>query len=279
MHKIYNREFQIIDTKEKAYVLGLFYADGNIGSNDIQVRITLEEEDSNLLQDIAKYFPFFYFHSRPKALELGCYKRELQEDFISNGCYPRKSYESRDNLRIPYLSKELIPHFIRGYFDGDGGCTLSLKENTGKKTQKRVYIYSVSLNLLNDIKEILFNEDIKSHISMIDKNTVEKATMNVYKLTINTSSYRNFNAFLYKDASLFMERKKILFDKIIKETNFFIAKDTPNCKFCNSTRVVCDGWNYYKGKRQNYLCRDCGRHFSAPLNSNIQSEEDELLED
>lgn len=39
-----------------------------------------------------------------------------------------------------------------------------------------------------------------------------------------------------------------------------------------------DGNDYYKVKKQRYLCKTCKRHFTAPLSSNIQSGGDELLE-
>jgi Dof domain, zinc finger. len=64
----------------------------------------------------------------------------------------------------------------------------------------------------------------------------------------------------------------------ILETKFFIQKESLSCKFCDSKNTVCDGFYYYKVKRQNYLCKDCKRHFTAPLSSNIQSGEGELLE-
>lgn len=46
---MYNRELQIIDTQEKAYLLGLFYADGNIGLNQNQCRLELSLEDKDLI--------------------------------------------------------------------------------------------------------------------------------------------------------------------------------------------------------------------------------------
>lgn len=49
-------------------------------------------------------------------------------------------------------------------------------------------------------------------------------------------------------------------------------------KFCGSTNTVCDGYNYYKVKRQRYLCKECKKHFTAPINSNVNSGEGELLE-
>lgn len=62
-----------------------------------------------------------------------------------------------------------------------------------------------------------------------------------------------------------------------KELIFHLQKLFP-CKFCDSNDTVCDGYDYYKVKKQRYLCKTCKRHFTAPLSSNIQSGGDELLE-
>lgn len=131
---MYNRELSIIDTQEKAYLLGLFYADGNIGLNQTQCRIDLSLGDKELIFKLKELFPFFYIHyDRGSKIELGNYCKDLKKDLISNGCLPRKSFDNRNNLHIPNIEDSLIPHFIRGYFDGDGGCTLSTKKLKYKK--------------------------------------------------------------------------------------------------------------------------------------------------
>lgn len=71
---MYNRELQSIDTQEKAYLLGLFYADGNVGINQTQCRIELKLEDKELIFHLQKLFPFFYIHyDRGTKIELGNY--------------------------------------------------------------------------------------------------------------------------------------------------------------------------------------------------------------
>jgi transposase-like protein len=65
-----------------------------------------------------------------------------------------------------------------------------------------------------------------------------------------------------------MQRKKEVFDRILN-TTFFTKKESIPCKFCGSQNTVCDGFTYYKVKRQNYLCKSCKKHFTAPLDSNI----------
>lgn len=263
---MYNRELQSIDTQEKAYLLGLFYADGNVGINQTQCRIELKLEDKELIFHLQKLFPFFYIHyDRGTKIELGNYQKTLKEDLVFNGCLPRKSFENKENIHMPDINKDLIRHFIRGYFDGDGGCTLSYSNN---KTQKRVYIYSASIQFLREIKIELRDNNIMSELSIV--NTVGK-------LTIFSSSYTCFYRYLYDDSIIFMNRKKNKFDQILS-TNFFMQKDSIPCKFCDSNDTVCDGYDYYKVKKQRYLCKTCKRHFTAPLSSNIQSGGDELLE-
>lgn len=258
---MYNRELKVIDTQEKAYLLGLFYSDGNIGNNQTQCRLELSLNDRDLIFHLKELFPFFYIHyDRGTKIELGNYSKALKDDLISNGCLPRKSFENRNNLHIPNISEELIPHFIRGYFDGDGGCILNTQKS---KVQKRVYIYSASLPLINEIEDFMKSKGIIfNNITQSGKN------IPVYKSTPSTKSYSDYYNFLYNDATIFMQRKKEVFDKILN-TTFFTQKESIPCKFCGSQDTVCDGFTYYKVKRQNYLCKSCKKHFTAPLDSNI----------
>ena len=54
---------------------------------------------------------------------------EIGEKLISYGCVPRKS----NILKFPdisiFKSKNLIRHFIRGYFDGDGSVFISKEKH------------------------------------------------------------------------------------------------------------------------------------------------------
>ena len=258
---MYNRELKVIDTQEKAYLLGLFYSDGNVGNNQSQCRLELSLNDRDLVFHLKELFPFFYIHyDRGTKIELGNYSKTLKDDLIANGCLPRKSFENRNNLHIPNISEELIPHFIRGYFDGDGGCTLNTQKS---KVQKRVYIYSASLPLINEIEDFMKSKGI------IFNNIIQSGkNIPVYKSTPSTKSYSNYYNFLYNNATIFMQRKKEVFDKILN-TTFFTQKESIPCKFCGSQDTVCDGFTYYKVKRQNYLCKSCKKHFTAPLDSNI----------
>lgn len=276
---MYNNEFQVIDSQDKAYLLGMLYADGNVsiskrkGKEEFSYKTTLvlDNNDILLLEAIKETFPIFHTYpfNNGKSTEIRNNNKQCYLDLVNNGCLPRKSFENRYNLHIPNIPNELISHFIRGYFDGDGGCTLSFSSN---KTQKRVYIYSASPQLLEEFAQFLETKRIKTTM-----DNGHNVGILCYKLSIATNSYKEFYNLLYQDAHLKMQRKYDKFTEILK-TNFFIQKKTPVCKFCGSSHTVCDGYDTYKIVRQRYLCKDCKRHFSASVRSNSNSSEGELLE-
>lgn len=266
---MYNNEFELINSQDKAYFLGLMYADGNVcsairktnGCKIYTTQLVLKVTDKALLDGIKEMFPIFTTHSfnNGNGIQIKNSNKKCYIDFVNNGCLPRKSYENRFSLHIPNLPEDLIPHFIRGYFDGDGGCTLSY---SSKKIQKRVYIYSASPQLLEEFRTYLEAKGISCSI-----DNGHNIGILCYKLSIAASSYQSFYNLLYQDANLKMQRKYDKFSEILK-TNFFVQREAPNCKFCGSSHTVCDGYDTYKFVRQRYLCKDCKRHFSASVRSN-----------
>jgi DNA-binding transcriptional regulator WhiA len=65
---VQNREFfDIIDTQEKAYWLGFFYADGSLWKNGKQLSILLSQNDIEHLQKFAAIFelPVKVYYLKP----------------------------------------------------------------------------------------------------------------------------------------------------------------------------------------------------------------------
>ena len=122
MYKFNHNFFKCIDSEEKAYVLGFFFADGY--NSDTQIEFTQLEQDEDILVQINKALesevPIYSYINKvngntKKALRFS--SKEMCNDMNHLGGIRGKSLI----LEFPkYLSKELIPHFIRGYFDGDG---------------------------------------------------------------------------------------------------------------------------------------------------------------
>lgn len=145
-YSINENYFNVIDTEEKAYFLGLMYADG-YNYNNKRLTISLQEEDLYILEKFKKCINYggpirnFFITKRDKTKSyhnsLSIRGIKLAEQISKLGCFPCKSL----TLNFPteeQVSEKFLKHFIRGMMDGDGsiitplggkhkyhGCTLT----------------------------------------------------------------------------------------------------------------------------------------------------------
>lgn len=125
--------FENIDTPQKAYLLGFIATDGCIHKpkqekQDI-LRICIQENDKEILDLFKKELDT----NKPIKLEertatkhyvsLEISSQKIVDDIRALGIDYAKTYK----CVIPNISKELFPHFIRGYFDGDGSIVIKDK--------------------------------------------------------------------------------------------------------------------------------------------------------
>lgn len=276
----YNREFQNIDTVEKAYVLGLIYSDGyiqSINNKSYCSTICLHENDKYLLEKIQKIFTFYklVYYKEKTAYKLVCTCKQLCLDLYANGVYPRKSYENKIHLHVPNIDVSLIPHFIRGYFDGDGSVYRQKLGNT------KIEIGGTSFSLITELIKILYDNRITVNLKC--KYAGEGLRKQDFYVLYTSSDKvsKLFANYIYQNkGDLYLIRK---YEKL-----YFIPaynnKERLICPICGSANTVYNSIRQMKhGSMQRGICKDCNKHFSipitAPLNSNIQSGEDELLED
>ena len=276
----YNREFKIIDTEEKAYFLGLMYADGSISKarrrNSTyvkhQVQISLIDED--LIKDLHNLFPFFniqefdfgkYKSNWSKQFALRKANKLLFDDLLNQGILQRKSEENKKNLKFPKLHQKFISHFIRGYFDGDGSINISKK----RPNLRRIEICSSSINFLTELKTILQNNNINCPIFREKNNN--KSPLYVLEW-VNSKDVLSLKKFFYENSNIYLKRKKEKFDsfKIIDK-----KKLNPVCPNCFANKSQKAGSRMMKhGLMNRYTCMCCNKKFSIPA----QLKQDELLE-
>lgn len=192
--KINENVFEKIDTEEKAYWLGFLYADGSISSgkrNDIELSLQLSDKEH-----LQKFKNFIGFEGKLIVDDYRCrvsFKNEkMKKDLIKLGCTPKKSL----TLTFPtekQVSKELIPHFIRGYMDGDG-CIVC--------TEKHKSIEILGTNHI--LKGICYYTNIP--IGRIYKTNCKSDK--IFRLVCNkTRDVLNFCNYIYKDSNIYLERK------------------------------------------------------------------------
>lgn len=118
--------FDQIDTEEKAYWLGFFFADGTIDRNTFGFHIGKMDEP--------------HLHLFTKALasdhaitqtESGCRIRIHSPHILSSMLkYGLRSPKSLNLVYPSFLSLDLQLDFIRGFFDGDGWVSGNAKQST-----------------------------------------------------------------------------------------------------------------------------------------------------
>lgn len=198
--------FEIIDTEEKAYFLGLMYADGynNQKENSISLTLTDYELVESFRKALQTNHPIYEYGSstRPGYIGKDCYSlkifgKNISSNLANKGCYQGKSL----TLKFPnenVLPTQLIHHFCRGYFDGDG-CIHIRKQGNNKV----VHICGTE----HFCMEMAKNLPVDSFVNRRHKAKIW--FLGIYKM----KDIYGFRDWLYKDAAIFLERKKELFFK------------------------------------------------------------------
>lgn len=145
------RYFQRIDTPRRAYWLGLLLADGWIVTHHAELQgfaIALHERDRDTLAAFAEDLGCADMIKPTRAgsalLQVKLTSSQAAQDLVSHGIVPKKSKVAR----LPQLSRGLMPHLVRGYFDGDG-C---------------VYVRGNSLSAQFTSGCLLLLEDLQAHL-------------------------------------------------------------------------------------------------------------------
>lgn len=129
-YKFDEHYFEKIDTENKAYFLGLIYADGCVYPLKNSLAIKLTEEDSYILkklkEEVNSTKPLYKIKSQiikgtdyigKAQIKLELNSKILLENLKELGIVENKSLILKFPENIP---EEFMKDFIRGYFDGDG---------------------------------------------------------------------------------------------------------------------------------------------------------------
>lgn len=208
-HQIYSINesyFDEIDTEEKAYILGLLYADGNHDEQKHVISLSLQEGDVDILEKINQCIN----SNRPIELRkmskpdnnlqnqkrLSITNKHISEMMVKHGLTQKKSY----TIKFPiFLDECLYKHFIRGFIDGDGSI--------GK--------YYITISSCSE-DFILF---IKEYIEKIFINPCLKiyhyGNGTAYNLRLSKTQYIPFLKWLYEDANIYLNRKYNEYNQVI----------------------------------------------------------------
>jgi hypothetical protein len=195
-----NDYFQYIDNEHKAYWLGFMYADGFISLNNNQknVGISLGEKDllhlDKFKNDIKATYPIKHYQSYGYGVVVDYVRllmtsEKMFDDLANKGCCENKSL----TLVFPteqQVPKTLTPHFIRGYFDGDGSFA---KCRQG---------YQVKICGTQE-----FLRELLKQMNFQDQKLYKRHKNNFYCSVGGKQQVIKIGDYLYKDATIFLERK------------------------------------------------------------------------
>jgi len=206
--------FENIDTEAKAYFLGLLAADGNLSSSQNSVRIGLHEKDKEILECFRENLNYTKPLKFVKKVKEPGWNRSDQYLLEISSTIFRKSLEKHGltpNKSLTLVFPTTIPleyqhDYIRGYFDGNG-CIHIDKRDHGSIIIASSEMFSKSLI------EVLQTFGIRSSTSKHYKANC------FYTRSFGYDNVENFYNFMYKDSTIFLDRKKQIFENWINKRN------------------------------------------------------------
>lgn len=240
--------FDVIDTEEKAYILGLLYADGYNNTDRNSVSLGLKETDREVLDKITALIqpskPLQYidtskirkkdgFENSQNQYRLVIANKHISQRLVELGCGKAKTH----NLTFPteeQVSSHLIRHFVRGYFDGDGSVS------GGKQKQ---FSFVGTMDFLLPLQQMLIKELNFSGTNLEQRH--KDRDNNIRSLRYcGVNQCITFRDWLYKDATIYLERKKNIFDSYISFERVERKCSVDECGKKHSGNGFCRNHNY-----------------------------------
>ena len=201
--------FKNIDSELKAYWLGFMMADGCVQTHSThRVIINLGSKDASHLEKWHRAIDSknkLSFSGDGRSVASTHYSKVMCADLIAHGCLPRKSLI----LEFPNIQTGLINHFVRGYFDGDG-CIHVIPRKKRLKNDSAVSFIG-SEHFISTLKTVLA---VNNKIRSTGTNKVARQLRFGGNLKV-----KEFYEWLYRDATVWLDRKRNIFDSHFKEYN------------------------------------------------------------
>lgn len=212
--------FDIIDTEEKAYLLGFFIADGCVReefdkryecTNRLRMCLSNSIDDKEIIELLHKKIcpnnKLLWRHNTKGAKNR---KPQLTVQWTSNHMsnilinkykiLPKKTYDL--NFKFPFetIPESLHRHFIRGFIDGDGAISL---DGLRFCFNSELFLEQIMNIFINFFK----NNNLEFHYT---KRLEKGKTVDIWKAFIakgNHEKQQLLKDFLYKDATVYLTRK------------------------------------------------------------------------
>ncbi|MCK5019334.1 MAG: hypothetical protein KAS32_19900 [Candidatus Peribacteraceae bacterium] len=191
--------FNEMDTKEKAYFLGLLIADGNVAKGNNRISISLLDEDRDVIEKFKEEIGstnnlVTHCNNKNPQTKLRFSSGPMRMALAKYGVVPRKS-------KITFFPKleKFNSHLVRGIFDGDGHYGSSRRWGPNR----RIVGFTGSEDLITQLRDFLA-ERIDTQLCKITNSK------NCFRIQYtNKYSVLKFIDYIYQDIEpgIFLERK------------------------------------------------------------------------
>lgn len=211
--------FQDINEEAKAYFLGLLISDGNVFKDSTgrqaSISITLDLKDEYMLEKFKEVLQAntSVGHDGRGCGQIAVRSNIMAEDLAKYGVVPRKSYSTY----LPKVSYEMMPHLIRGIFDGDG--SIMAKPSLNNDGSNR-FLHSISFCGTHKLMEDISNYSFE-HLNLKQKPLVyDYKDRQLSELKIqNIEDMQTFGDWMYNYSTIYLNRKKDIYDNFLKHYN------------------------------------------------------------
>src|ERR1043165_566135 len=205
-HRIYtcnHRFFQTISTGLQAYWLGFLAADVSMTTRKaVALKLAPKDHDhlvrfATALQSTHPVLP--YRNGAYMSVRIYIASPEMSLDLAQYGVIPNKTY----TVRWPTLPLSLEHHFLRGYWDGDGGLSFSASD---RLTPNVTFHLTGNQPFILACQERLMNACQLSRTRLDQRHTTPIFTLRY----VGRHQVRRIAEWLYTDATVYLPRKRLL---------------------------------------------------------------------
>lgn len=208
-YRPYNKNFKhnffsIIDTPQKAWLLGFLFTDGSVrqlGNHAYQIRLFIQRDDEEIINQIKQWLNIdtktrYNNREGKETCGIEINSEQMFKDLALYGIVPNKTYITK-GLSLDKIPTPLQKDYIRGLFDGDGGISF-----TGN-------IYEVSCDFTNYFYETVqeFQNFIDANIGKVEHNKIMKFDAKARCSWRGRQQTLKILSWLYDEAEIFLKRK------------------------------------------------------------------------
>lgn len=201
--------FDVIDSEDKAYFLGLLFADGHNSSKNY-IRLSLHNKDIDIIKTflikLNADVPITLGGIDKKMATINICSKHMSNKLRTYGMCSNKYF----SFNFPSIPEHLNIHFIRGYFDGDGSVFSS---------KIKTFNLKYTFNITGNYETLLKIQTILCDKLGLRKNKMQTRYKNKTQSSVHFSYSGNkqvklIRDLLYNGATVYLNRKHSKFFEI-----------------------------------------------------------------